>query len=691
MGLVQAKEKIVFVCFLIIFGVLCFSSHAWGDTPKVEDLTVVFDYAQEANVLTWTAVAPSTTTASVTYDIRRYEGNRNTLEGFTQIATAVETNTYTDSNFGSYMDYTYEVRANDSVEGYGEWSTKATSYYIHNMDREDSDGEQLGKGQKWEFEYQLQEDTYMSINIYEPFTDLNINGSNTYGWPDPDSGDIVKTIIDKTPRSAATGDGSWINTEEWDCRDTNGEVVPNGVYWIIFNAYSALDGTTRVGSWQATIPVDILRIMDLSSEGITATNPLGKINYTLTGDATVRIIICSPGTSFYLDSNNLPQPTSGTGTILRTYNFVRKAGTYSETWDGRDENGATLSNGLYVFAISAVDGYDNDAFSTAGNDYLIWSTLPIGTGDILLPQVSSVSPTNGSVLTDSFTQVSAVLIDEGDSGLDLKNSTISLTDSNSSSITGSVTDNGINTITLTVSEQSTNGTYTLTVVPRDNAGNVGASSITTFTMIDVTPPQVVSVTPANGTEITTSFTQVSAVLNDTGGSGLDLVNSTITLTGPMSNNVSGTKTNNGVNNLILTVSEQSMNGTYTIRVIPKDKADNTGATSTTTFTLNIAAGASTQISFSDSVYNYPNPVKNGQTRFTYNAASYGTVSIQVFDILGRKIWSVREDVTQGTKTYLWDCLNNSGNKIKSGVYIYKIKVNTASGTYEETKKMIIIQ
>ena len=83
--------------------------------------------------------------------------------------------------------------------------------------------------------------------------------------------------------------------------------------------------------------------------------------------------------------------------------------------------------------------------------------------------------------------------------------------------------------------------------------------------------------------------------------------------------------------------------------------------------------------------NYPNPF-NPETRISYDIVSRGMVSIVVYDILGRKIVDlVNEIKVPGRYNVLWNGNDALGNPVGSGVYLYQLK----SGQFSKTRKMVI--
>lgn len=80
--------------------------------------------------------------------------------------------------------------------------------------------------------------------------------------------------------------------------------------------------------------------------------------------------------------------------------------------------------------------------------------------------------------------------------------------------------------------------------------------------------------------------------------------------------------------------------------------------------------------------NYPNPF-NPSTTFAFNMSKSDFVTISVFDILGRQVASLVNNVTAaGTHKVMWNAAGMS-----SGVYFYKMQ----AGSFTSMKKMILIR
>ncbi|MBA4405781.1 hypothetical protein C0389_00760 [bacterium] len=85
--------------------------------------------------------------------------------------------------------------------------------------------------------------------------------------------------------------------------------------------------------------------------------------------------------------------------------------------------------------------------------------------------------------------------------------------------------------------------------------------------------------------------------------------------------------------------------------------------------------------------NYPNPF-NPTTKISYALPQNAYVSIKVYDMLGREVRSlVSNEMLAGSHSIEWSGEDNTGNKVASGAYIYRI----TAGNFVSTKKMVLIK
>ena len=85
--------------------------------------------------------------------------------------------------------------------------------------------------------------------------------------------------------------------------------------------------------------------------------------------------------------------------------------------------------------------------------------------------------------------------------------------------------------------------------------------------------------------------------------------------------------------------------------------------------------------------NYPNPF-NPSTTIIFNLPHSGATSLVVYDVRGRLVRTLIDGVLQeGPQNLEWDGRNNSGQRVASGVYMYRLTF----GNIVQQKKMILLK
>jgi hypothetical protein len=98
----------------------------------------------------------------------------------------------------------------------------------------------------------------------------------------------------------------------------------------------------------------------------------------------------------------------------------------------------------------------------------------------------------------------------------------------------------------------------------------------------------------------------------------------------------------------------------------------------------------------ENVLNYPNPFVN-YTEFWFNHNKPNEnleVQVQVFTVSGKLVKTINQNViTTGNlaRSITWNGLDDFGNKIGKGVYVYKLKVKSSSLVAEKYEKLVILQ
>ena len=85
--------------------------------------------------------------------------------------------------------------------------------------------------------------------------------------------------------------------------------------------------------------------------------------------------------------------------------------------------------------------------------------------------------------------------------------------------------------------------------------------------------------------------------------------------------------------------------------------------------------------------NYPNPF-NPETNILFFLDKSSHVIIEVFDLLGNKVKTLtNNNYAQGEQRLVWNGLDELGNKVNSGIYIYRI----TSDKLTESKRMVLLK
>ncbi|MCK6561945.1 T9SS type A sorting domain-containing protein, partial [bacterium] len=84
---------------------------------------------------------------------------------------------------------------------------------------------------------------------------------------------------------------------------------------------------------------------------------------------------------------------------------------------------------------------------------------------------------------------------------------------------------------------------------------------------------------------------------------------------------------------------------------------------------------------------YPNPF-NPETTIEYQVPQAGRVSLKVYNLLGHEIRTlVDQDMPAGYHRVKWDGRSESGQKLESGVYLYRLR----AGEFAETRKTLLLK
>jgi methionine-rich copper-binding protein CopC/flagellar hook assembly protein FlgD len=310
-----------------------------------------------------------------------------------------------------------------------------------------------------------------------------------------------------------------------------------------------------------------------------------------------------------------------------------------------------------------------------------------------LPDVTSTDPTDKSY-KNSIAKVTAVLKDNSEKGIDFDLSTIVLQDPKGVIVDGRQTDNTTNTINWELANSlptdgSVDGTYVIKVKAIDNDGAEYNYS-STF-LYDSLAPTVVNTTPAAGAALSQDVTQVTVQLSDGTGSGIDLKGTDVKLQGPKA--VVQTNRSDGADNTVtLAFSKLTDTGKYTIQIVPKDRAGNTGYSMAIQFSYVLKAPAVKSVLLTNREYIHElsniEAVLEDRSGIGLDLTETGS-TIVVKDSTGKALQG--DQVSKGTDTIIWNPVSPLANDgTDDGTYTVTVTPMDTLGVTGQSRQYSLI-
>jgi hypothetical protein len=84
----------------------------------------------------------------------------------------------------------------------------------------------------------------------------------------------------------------------------------------------------------------------------------------------------------------------------------------------------------------------------------------------------------------------------------------------------------------------------------------------------------------------------------------------------------------------------------------------------------------------------PNPIRNGNATISFGLPKESNVKLEIFNITGQKITTLASGkMNAGIHNVTWNGCNSNGNKVSSGVFIYRLTTDSGNAT----NKMVVIK
>jgi flagellar hook assembly protein FlgD/methionine-rich copper-binding protein CopC len=306
--------------------------------------------------------------------------------------------------------------------------------------------------------------------------------------------------------------------------------------------------------------------------------------------------------------------------------------------------------------------------------------------------------------------IKAKMTDDG-TGVDLTNSSITITDPKNNKVIGSLMQDGTETIWFTTGLLTEEGRYKVEINPVDldlNGKSKSSETVSTEFLFEVTKPEATITEPTVGSALAESDNK-AIILK---GTALDKSASTsIPASGVAKVEVGGTGPDGKELEWIEAIDDEKarepnqpeyskwkmtflpdLTGTYKIRLRVWDKAGNYEI-----YDTNLELKFTISLSFQDAVYCWPNPVTNGVAHISFSVNSPSsqkvTVTLYVYDVSGDLVYEATTEQSTKARTFIpWECRNMAGEKVVTGIYVYRLKAelpNDDQVAYKIGKPIIV--
>lgn len=471
----------------------------------------------------------------------------------------------------------------------------------------------------------------------------------------------VRTVVDKQSQIAGS------NSVAWNGRDDAGNIVGDGTYTVQITAVSAV-----VDTFFSTAKVTVT--VEKGAPSVTGLT-LSPEPYKLgTGSSLSISYNLSENGAMYIDV------LKGTDVVRNLASGLAKnAGYNSTTWDGRDNDGSVVGEGIYTVRVKAVD--------PAGNAGEASANVTAG----YQPSIS-----NAGHSPDPYDQTSGNAAFRFDLG-------------NSAKVTVTIMKGNMPVRTISAGVLAS-GTNTVVWDGRDDSANPAADGSYNYQIDAVSPTVDIfrstfkgTITVEGAAPVLTNLSVSPYIVKIPNNAGFSYTLSepatitaqVLTKTGAVVRDFpSETKTAGGYYTLAWDTRDNAgsliSSGDYIFKVSAVDNAGKTGSSQ-----LAFQAGAVPVISAVNADPETVNvTTKGGQTTINFNISERSYVTVKVFDADGKVVRTLTayQEMAAGSHSLSWDCRNDQGQVI-GGTYTYKIDAYSfignfralqASGTVEVT-------
>jgi hypothetical protein len=122
-------------------------------------------------------------------------------------------------------------------------------------------------------------------------------------------------------------------------------------------------------------------------------------------------------------------------------------------------------------------------------------------------------------------------------------------------------------------------------------------------------------------------------------------------------------------------------GLHKMQIIVTDRAGNLTEFSSSFLTREIFEFIMVRI--------YPNPAKDN-VNIEFKLTRSAEVTLRIYTINGNLVYdAIKNNIAQSD--FLWNCINNAGNKVSSGIYIYMLEAKIYQTKIQKQGKIALIR
>jgi len=378
--------------------------------------------------------------------------------------------------------------------------------------------------------------------------------------------------------------------------------------------------------------------------------------------------------------------------------------------NGRDD-------GYYTITISPTDKAGNTPVPVIQYEFLYDTKPPtlnraeITINDKPLLLDSSLEEYPTAINAKTGVTITAKVKDDG-IGVDLTSSSITITDPKGNKVSGSLMQDGAETMWFTSGLLSEEGRYKVEINPVDldqNGSSKSSETVSTEFLFELGKPSAAVTEPGVGSANTESednpITIKGTATDNSSGTGVPasgIAKVEVGGTGPGGKELEWIEVTDDEKARDINQPKFSkwfitflpdMSGTYKIKLRVWDKAGNSEI-----YDTKLELKFTISLSFQGRAYCWPNPVTDGVAHISFEVNTPSSqnvdVTLYVYDVSGDLVYEKNYPGVQ-TKTRMsleWECRNSPGEKVATGIYVFRLKAELASGdqvTYRVGKPMII--